>query len=189
MKLNGKPIELKDIKKEILCVLLYLFPISSFAFAIINLKKKIAKIINTTADHAFIISFIIALAIGLLFLILLNKEFEKEESLKHKEKDSSHLITNTLRNSLEAETACTNEFEDFIRNNPPKGFTVETFDLTKEINQPSVASGVNPILSDLINQIQTHGDNIIVKQQGQQLTIKATLNKNNQNKNNPWGDF
>lgn len=93
MELNEKPIELKDIKKEILCVLLYLFPISSFSFAIINLKK-IAKIINTTVDHAFIISFIIALAIGLLFLILLNKEFEKEESLKHKEKDSYHLTVN-----------------------------------------------------------------------------------------------
>ena len=81
------------------------------------------------------------------------------------------------------------DFDDYIRNNPPEGFTVETFDLIKDLNPPSVAPGVNPILSDLINQIQTHGDNIIVKQQGQQLTIKATLNQNNQNKNNQWGDF
>ena len=77
------------------------------------------------------------------------------------------------------------DFDDYIHNNPPKGFTPETFDLTKSTEAP----GVNPILSDLINQIQTHGDNIVVKQQGQQLTIKATLNQNNQNKNNQWGDF
>ena len=81
------------------------------------------------------------------------------------------------------------DFDDYIRNNPPEGFTVETFDLTKDINQPSVAPGVNPILNDLINQIQTHGDNIVVKQQGQQLTIKATLNQSNQNKQDQWGDF
>lgn len=77
------------------------------------------------------------------------------------------------------------DFDDYIRNNPPEGFTPETFDLTKNTEAP----GVNPILTDLINQIQTHGDNIVVKQQGQQLTIKATLNQNNQNKNNQWGDF
>lgn len=81
------------------------------------------------------------------------------------------------------------DFDDYIRNNPPKGFTPENFSLTKEFNQPSEALRVNPVLSDLINQIQTHGDNIVVKQQGQQLTIKATLNQNNQNKNNQWGEF
>ena len=81
------------------------------------------------------------------------------------------------------------DFDDYIQNNPPEGFTVETFDLTKNINQPSVTPGVNPNLKDLINQIQTHGDNIVVKQQGQQLTIKATLNQNSQNKNNQWGEF
>ena len=58
--------------------------------------------------------------------------------------------------------------------------------LNKQHKQPSVTPEVNPVLSDLINQIQTHGDNIVVKQQGQQLTIKATLN---QNKNNQWGEF
>lgn len=77
------------------------------------------------------------------------------------------------------------DFDDYIRNNPPKGFAPENFNLNKNTEAP----GVNPILSDLINQIQTHGDNIIVKQQGQQLTIKATLNQNNQNKNNQWGEF
>lgn len=81
------------------------------------------------------------------------------------------------------------DFDDYIRNNPPEGFTVETFNLNKNINQPSEAPGVNPILKDLINQIQTRGDNIGVKQQGQQITIKATLNKNNQNKTDQWGEF
>lgn len=70
------------------------------------------------------------------------------------------------------------DFDDYIRNSPPKGCATETFNLTKSTEAP----GVNPILSDIINQIQTHGDNIIVKQQGQQITIKATLNQNNQNK-------
>lgn len=55
-------------------------------------------------------------------------------------------------------------------------------------NDETEAPRVNPILSDLINQIQTHGDNIVVKQQGQQLTIKATLNQSNQNKNNQWSE-
>ena len=86
---------------------------------------------------------------------------------------------------LKAETTCTNEFENYIRNHPSKGYAPETFDLTKNTEAP----GVNPVLTDLINQIQTHGDNIVVKQQGQQLTIKATLNQNNQNKNNQWGEF
>lgn len=36
------------------------------------------------------------------------------------------------------------DFDDYIRNNPPKGFTVETFDLTKNINQPSVAPRGQP---------------------------------------------
>ena len=81
------------------------------------------------------------------------------------------------------------DFDDYIRNNPPKGFAPETFDLTKNINQPTEAPKANPILTDLINQIQTHSNNIVVKQQGQQLTIKANLNKDNQNKNNQWGDF
>lgn len=77
------------------------------------------------------------------------------------------------------------DFDDYIRNNPPKGFAPETFYLTKNTEAP----GANPILSGLINQIQTHGDNIIVKQQGQQLTIKATLNKDNKNEKDQWGEF
>lgn len=81
------------------------------------------------------------------------------------------------------------DFDDYIRNNPPKGFPVETFDLTKAVNPPSQAPRVNPIISDLINQIQTHGDNIIVKQQGPQLTIKATLNQEKKTQENQWGEF
>lgn len=77
------------------------------------------------------------------------------------------------------------DFDDYIHNNPPKGFAPESFNLTKNTEPP----GVNPILTDLINQIQTHGDNIVVKQQGQELTIKAILNQNNQNNNNQWGDY
>lgn len=122
----------------------------------------------------------------------IQQAFERDE--KHltkilaKNQTSTNSITSDLTTGfLKAETTCTNEFENYIHNNPPEGFTIETFDLTKNINQPSVAPGANPILSDLINQIQTHGDNIVVKQQGQQLTIKATLNQNNQN--NQWGNF
>ena len=77
------------------------------------------------------------------------------------------------------------DFDDYIHNNPPKSFAPETFNLTKNTETP----GVNPILKDLINQIQTHGDNIVVKQQGQQLTIKATLNQEKKNEQNQWGDF
>lgn len=77
------------------------------------------------------------------------------------------------------------DFDDYIHNNPRKDSAPKTFDLTKNTEAP----GVNPILKDLINQIQTHGDNIVVKQKGQQLTIKATLNQNNQNKNNQWDEF
>lgn len=124
----------------------------------------------------------------------IQQAFERDE--KHltkilaKNQNSTNSITSDLTTGfLKAETTCTNEFENYIHNNPPEGFTVETFDLTKDLNPLSVAPKVNPILTDLINQIQTHGDNIIVKQQGQQLTIKATLNQNNQNKNNQWGDF
>jgi len=81
------------------------------------------------------------------------------------------------------------DFDDYIRNNPPKSVTVETFDLNKDVNPPTEAPRVNPIISDLINQIQTHGDNIIVKQQGHQLTIKATLNQEKKTKESQWGEF
>ena len=111
----------------------------------------------------------------------INRHYPKEINQPMKKESTSGF--------LKTETTCTNEFENYIHNNPPKGFTVETFDLTKDANPTSEAPGVNPVLSDLINQIQTHGDNIVVKQQGQQLTIKATLNQNNQNKTDQWGDF
>lgn len=120
----------------------------------------------------------------------IQQAFERDE--KHltkilaKNQNSTNIITSNLTTGfLKDESTCTNEFENYIRNNPPKGFTPETFDLTKNTEAP----GANPVLSDLINQIQTHSDNIVVKQQGQQLTIKTTLNQNNQNKNNQWGEF
>lgn len=110
-------------------------------------------------------------------------DYIEEEIKKHNypiTPESKSLLRNGYRNKN-----LRKDFDDYIRNNPPKGFTVETFDLTKNTE----ASGVNPILTDLINQIQTHGDKIVVKQQGQQLTIKATLNQSNQNKQGHWGDF
>lgn len=124
----------------------------------------------------------------------IQQAFERDEThltkILAKNQNSTNIITSDLTTGfLKTETTCTNEFENFIRNNPPEGFTVETFDLTKDLNPPSVAPGVNPILTNLINQIQTHGDNIIIKQQGQQLTIKVTLNQNNQNKQDQWGEF
>lgn len=124
----------------------------------------------------------------------IQQAFERDE--KHltkilaKNQNSINIITSNLTTGfLKDETSCTNEFENHIHNNQPKGFTVETFDLTKNLNPPSVSPEVNPILSDLINQIQTYGDNIVVKQQGQQLTIKATLNQTNKNEQNQWGNF
>lgn len=124
----------------------------------------------------------------------IQQSFERDE--KHltkilaKNQNNTNSITSDLTTGLlKAETASTNEFENYICNNPPEGLTVETFDLTKDLNPPSVAPGVNPILSDLINQIQTHGDNIVIKQQGQQLTIKATLNQEKKTQENQWGEF
>ena len=46
-----------------------------------------------------------------------------------------------------------------------------------------------PTIANALDIIRHNSDSIVVKQQGQQLTIKATLNQNNQNKNNQWGDF
>lgn len=119
----------------------------------------------------------------------LRKEFDKYICNNLNKEVSRPMQEESTNSFIKAETTCTNKFEDYIRNNPPEGFTVETFDLTKDLNPPSVAPEVNPILTDLINKIQTHGDNIVVKQQGQQLTIKATLNQNNQTKHREWGDF
>lgn len=83
-----------------------------------------------------------------------------------------------LRKEFDEYARVQKEFDNFMRKI-----------LRKYTNPTSEAPGANPVLTDLINQIQTHGDNIVVKQQGQQLTIKATLNQNNQNKNNQWGEF
>lgn len=120
----------------------------------------------------------------------IQQSFERDE--KHltkilaKNQNSTNSITSDLTTGLlKAETTCTSEFENYIRNNPPEGFAPETFDLTKNTEAPRV----NPILSELINQIQTHSDNIIVKQQGQQLTIKATLNQEKKTQENQWGEF
>lgn len=83
-----------------------------------------------------------------------------------------------LREEFDKYVRVQKEFDEFMRNL-----------LNKQHKQPSVAPGVNPILKDLINQIQTHGDNIVVKQQGQQLTIKATLNQEKKTQENQWGEF
>ena len=69
----------------------------------------------------------------------IQQAFERDE--KHltkilaKNQNSTNSITSNLTTEfLKDETTCTNEFENYIRNNPPEGFTVETFDLTKDIN-------------------------------------------------------
>lgn len=108
------------------------------------------------------------------------KEFEKDKSnLKHilsQPQNGTCLITSDLETGLlKAETNYANEFSNYIRNNPPKGFTVETFDLTKDLNPPSITPEVKTELSNLINQIQTHSDNVLVKKDGRHLVIKATL--------------
>lgn len=110
----------------------------------------------------------------------IQQAFERDEKhLTHilaKNQNSTNIITSDLTTGfLKAETTCTNEFENYIRNNPPKGFTVETFDLTKENNQPSVAPEVKTNLNSIINQIQTQSDNVSIKQEGRHLVIKATL--------------
>lgn len=59
----------------------------------------------------------------------------------------------------------------------------------KQNHQEIKQAHTEPTIGDALDIIKHHSDNIIVKQQGQQLTIKATLNQNNQNKNNQWGEF
>ena len=113
------------------------------------------------------------------------KEFEKDKSnLKHilsQAQNGTCLITSDLETGLlKTETNCTNEFGDYISNNPPEGFTVETFDLTKDLNPPSVAPEVKTDLNNLINQIQTHSDNLSVKKEGRHLVIKTTLKGDDQ---------
>lgn len=201
-----------DTKINILLILIVLFPIIVVVFS-----GEIAKTMSTTRTHIIIASLPFVLFIEIIFLSLLTDCAEKYEMLKKQEKldeqlnkelqqiekeheeniaahnyvfseIEKHNYTMTyelLRITMLKGPEMRKEFETYVRSNPPKDFAPENFNLNKNTEAP----GVNPILSDLINQIQTHGDNIIVKQQGQQLTIKATLNQNNQNKNNQWGEF
>lgn len=133
----------------------------------------------------------------------------KQEALKHVAKeaiqDSQHMTTlDYIESKIKKHNyPITHELETILRNgreNLREEFdkyvrVQKEFDefmhniLNKQNKQASVDPGVNPILSDLINQIQTHGDNIIVKQQGQQLTIKATLNQEPKTQENQWGDY
>lgn len=111
-------------------------------------------------------------------------DYIESEIKKHKYPITKELETilqnkgENLRKKFDEYARVQKEFDNFMRKI-----------LRKYTNPKSEAPGVNPVLTDLINQIQTHGDNIVVKQQGQQLTIKATLNKNNQNKTDQWGEF
>ena len=66
--------------------------------------------------------------------------------------------------------------------------TSETSD-SEQNHQEVKQTHTEPTVGDALDIIRNHTDSIVVKQQGQQLTIKATLNQNNQNKNNQWGDF
>ena len=113
------------------------------------------------------------------------KQFEKDKSnlkrILSQAQNGTCLITSDLDTGLlKAQTTCTNEFENYIRNNPLKGFTVETFDLTKDLNPPSVAPKVKTDLNNLINQIQTHSDNLSVKKDSRHLVNKATLKGDDQ---------
>lgn len=137
-------------------------------------KQETPKRVNEESMQEFIENHIKRMA---------DLDYIAEEIKKH-----NYPITKELNNILEkGRTSKTlrKDFDDYIRNNQLKLFATETFDLTKNTEAPRV----DPIISDIINQIQTHSDNIIVKKQGKQLTIKATLNQNNQNKNNQWGEF
>lgn len=66
--------------------------------------------------------------------------------------------------------------------------TSETSD-SEQNHQEVKQTNTEPTVGDALDIIRNHTDSIIVKQQGQQLTIKATLSQNNQNKNNQWGEF
>lgn len=113
------------------------------------------------------------------------KEIKKDKTnlnrILSQAQNGNRLITSDLETGLlKAETNYANEFGDYIRNNPPEGFTVETFDLTKDLNPPSVAPEVKTKLNNLINQIQTKSDKLSVKKDSRHLTIKATLKGNDQ---------
>ena len=66
--------------------------------------------------------------------------------------------------------------------------TLESSD-PKQNHQEVKQAHTEPTIGDALDIIKHHSDSMVVKQEGQQLTIKATLNQNNQNKNNQWGDF
>lgn len=66
--------------------------------------------------------------------------------------------------------------------------TDETSD-SEQNHQEVKQTRTEPTIGDALDIIRHNSDSMVVKQEGQQLTIKATLNQNNQNKNNQWGDF
>lgn len=66
--------------------------------------------------------------------------------------------------------------------------TGETSD-SEQNHQEIKQNRTEPTIGDALDIIKHHSDSMVVKQEGQQLTIKATLNQNNQNKNDQWGNF
>lgn len=66
--------------------------------------------------------------------------------------------------------------------------TGETSD-SEQNHQEVKQTRTEPTIGDALDTIRNHSDSMVVKQEGQQITIKATLNKNNQNKTDQWGEF
>ena len=66
--------------------------------------------------------------------------------------------------------------------------TLESSD-PKQNHQEVKQAHTEPTIGDTLDIIKHHSDSMVVKQQGQQLTIKATLNQTNKNEQNQWGDF
>ena len=66
--------------------------------------------------------------------------------------------------------------------------TLEASD-SEQNHQEVKQTRTEPTIGDALDIIKHHSDSMVVKQQGQQLTIKATLNQTNKNEQNQWGNF
>lgn len=121
-------------------------------------------------------------------------EKDKENLDQILDEDTSEDIL-TLANTVgRINTHPTKDDLDNIEHDTPVVATL-TEDATLEASDPEQnhqevkQTRAEPTIGDALDTIRNHSDSMVVKQQGQQLTIKATLNKNNQNKTDQWGEF
>lgn len=121
-------------------------------------------------------------------------EKDKENLDQILDEDTSEEILTLANNVSRINTHPTKNDSDTLDPDAPMVTTSTEDDALKasnleethqEVKQPHTKSTIG----DALDIIKHHSDSMVVKQQGQQLTIKATLNQNNQDKNNQWGDF